>query len=139
MRGTIEESLESLAESGVVLTMQRRAILRHLHRHPGHWTAEDIYRALRPRHASLARGTVYKTLEVLTRAGEIVELRLRKDVSHYDTNTDEHHHFVCTRCNEVQDLDITCPICAAGRVEGHRVDRTVATFFGVCRDCLERD
>jgi hypothetical protein len=36
------------------------------------------------------------------------------------------------------DLLIACPVMARGMVEGHRVDRHVALFGGVCAACLGR-
>ena len=137
MKPSYEESLEVLSSQGLVLTLQRRVILGFLHERPGHWTAEDIYGELRPRYGSLSRATVYKTLELLRGAGELHCLRLLRDVTHYDTLTDPHHHFLCERCGAIIDIPIECPIQARGRVEGHRVDRCVAYFAGVCEGCLD--
>jgi Fur family peroxide stress response transcriptional regulator len=137
MKPTVEESLEALAGKGLVLTLQRRAILNILHDKPGHWTAEKVYQELRPRYESLSKATVYKTLDLLCTAGELACLRLHRDVTHYDTLTEPHHHFLCEECGAIVDLPIRCPIQAEGRVEGHRVDRCVAIFSGVCAPCLE--
>lgn len=136
MKPTLEQSLESLALRGCMLTMQRRAILELLHRRPGHWTAEEIYQDLRPRFGALSRATVYKTLELLCEVGELQPLRLRGDVTHYDTLTHSHHHFLCESCGAIVDLEIECPIRAEGQVQGHRVDRCVSLFAGVCKECL---
>jgi len=137
MKQTLEESLEVLSGQGLVLTLQRRAILAFLHERPGHWTAEAIYGELRPRYGSLSRATVYKTLELLCAAGELECLRLVRDVTHYDTLTRPHHHFLCERCGVILDIALECPIRARGQVEGHRVDRCVAYFAGVCEACLD--
>ncbi len=137
MKPTFEESLEVLSGQGLVLTLQRRAILQFLHERQGHWTAEAIYAELRPRYGSLSRATVYKTLELLCEAGELQCLRLRRDVAHFDTFTGPHHHFLCDECGAIIDLPLECPINARGRVEGHRVDRCVAFFTGVCEGCLD--
>ncbi|MBW2261328.1 MAG: transcriptional repressor [Deltaproteobacteria bacterium] len=136
MKSTLEESLEILSGLGLVLTLQRRAILKFLHEQQGHWTAEAIYGELRPRYGSLSRATVYKTLELLCEAGELQCLRLRKDVMHYDTFTGPHHHFLCEQCGAIIDIPMECPIKASGRIEGHRVDRCIAYFAGVCEACL---
>jgi len=136
MRRTLEETLEVMAGAGCLLTLQRRAILEFLHSSPGHWTADGLFRALRPRYPSLARATVYKTLEVLSACGEIRPLRLAGDATHYDTVSEDHHHFVCDRCGAIVDVPLRCPIRARGKVEGHRVERCAAVFMGVCQACL---
>ena len=136
MRATYPKSLEHLRSRGVMLTLQRRIILEFLHRHPGHWTAEQIHRALRSRYETLSRATVYNTLELLCEHSEIHALRIRRDVTHFDTNTQPHHHFLCLRCGELTDLDIRCPIHARSHLGKRRIERMVAVFEGTCEKCL---
>ena len=54
---------------GVKLTPQRLAIFEYLSRHPGHPTAEEVYRAVLARYPTLSFATVYKTLELLAEMG----------------------------------------------------------------------
>jgi Fe2+ or Zn2+ uptake regulation protein len=139
MSPTLEQSLSNLSSRGFVLTLQRRAIIEFLHARPGHWTAEAIYTRLRSRYESLSRATIYKTLELLCDAGEMGALRAVKEVTHYDTNTESHHHFHCDGCGSLFDLHIQCPIqtrCCV-EAEGHVVSRSVAVFSGTCRGCAK--
>ncbi len=140
MKSTLEETLKTLESTGLTLTMQRRSIVGFLHEHPGHWTAEDIYAALRKRYGALSRATVYKTLEILCAAGEVNPICILAEAKHYDTNTGPHHHFVCADCGTILDISMPCPIQASGCLasEGHVVRRSIAVFHGTCRSCVEK-
>ncbi len=135
MKANLEKSLTSLARRGIVITLQRRLIVEFLHDNPGHWKAEDIFERLHERYGTLSRATVYKTLELLCNVGEITPIRAMRDVTHFDTNTSDHHHFLCRRCGALIDLDIQCPIKARCSVKGHCVEKALAIFEGVCAKC----
>ena len=53
------------------LTPQRLAIFKYLARHPGHPTAEEVYRDVLERYPTLSFATVYNTLELLAEMGEV--------------------------------------------------------------------
>ena len=142
MRLDVERKVQFLREKGVVMTIQRTAVLEALDEigkvHP---TAEDLYNHLRERYPTLSLATVYNTLEVFHRFGLVQELSFPRQERRYDTNTKPHPHFFCRVCGRVWDVAETCPIpdCPVLDMEtmdGNKVERVYICFYGVCEECL---
>ena len=89
---------------GVKLTPQRLAIFEYLARHPGHPTAEDVYRDVLARYPTLSFATVYKTLELLAEMGEVRKVIVDELRRRYDVNTEPHRHAVCRQCRRIVDV-----------------------------------
>ena len=134
---SLEHKVERLKKSGVVLTLQRLAVLEVLAENI-HATAEDIYRAVVKRYPTISRATIYSSLDALKQSGQIQELTIRRDTNSYDFDQTNHHHFLCRECGRIYDVDIRCPVAAKQRVKGHRVDEVQAYFYGICRTCIEK-
>ncbi len=134
---TFEDKVERLKRRGVVLTLQRLAVLKELAKDM-HATAEDIYRELVKRYPTISRATIYSSLDALKQSGEIQELTIRRDTNSYDFDPSNHHHFLCRDCGKIYDVEIKCPVAEKERVKGHRVDDVQAYFYGVCRSCIEK-
>lgn len=133
------ELVERLREKGVVLTPQRLAVVEFLKKADTHPTADDIYKKLKKRYPTMSQATVYSTLELLKKIGEIQELYIRKDKACFDPRPDPHHHFLCRRCGKIFDIEVNCPIFAAGSIEGHKVEEVQAYLYGICASCLKKD
>jgi len=116
-------------------TMQRYAVLEHLARHGVHATAEEIFRAL---NSQDSRATVYNSLKSLTRAGLVREVISDGKAARFDASLYPHHHFVCDRCGEVEDLN-WFELPAAGKaVLGARQPRSFEVVFrGICEKCRD--
>lgn len=89
---------------GVKLTPQRLAIFEYLARHPGHPTAEDVYRDILERYPTLSFATVYNTLELLAEMGEVRMVIVDELRRRYDVNTEPHQHAVCRQCRRIVDV-----------------------------------
>jgi Fur family transcriptional regulator, peroxide stress response regulator len=89
---------------GVKLTPQRLAIFESLARHPGHPTAEEVYRDVLPRHPTLSFATVYNTLELLAGMGEVRTVIVDELRRRYDVVTEPHRHAVCRGCRRIVDV-----------------------------------
>ena len=100
--------------------MQRVAIWEHLQARSDHPTAEEIYEALRVDFPSLSRATVYNTLELLWKLGEIQQLTGIDKKARYDPDPRPHHHFFCQKCGRLFDLEVLCPFAESGWVGGTR-------------------
>jgi len=91
-------------ERGVRLTPQRLAIFDSLGRHPGHPTAEEVYRDVLARYPTLSFATVYNTLELLAEMGEVRKVIVDELRRRYDVNTEPHQHAVCRQCRRIVDV-----------------------------------
>ena len=131
---------EKLRHKNLKITPQRLEILRAVQRHQcDHPSAELIYQAVKKRYPAVSLATVYKTLETLVQIGEIRIAIVSEGKTRYDTRMDQHHHFLCSYCGGVQDIEMKmdcletyCPESLAGKGTIHRGE---VIFHGICRAC----
>ncbi|MBF7083788.1 transcriptional repressor [Desulfallas sp. Bu1-1] len=88
----------------------------------------------------MSLATVYNTLEVLARAGELQEIRIKADKRHFDPNPAPHGHFLCRICGSIYDLDAApLEIETPFNIKGYLVEEYTLYFYGICPRCRERD
>ena len=129
--------IRRLRERGHRVTPQRLTVLRLLldGEHPA---AEEVYRRLRAVSPTSSLATVYKTIDMLRRAGEALEVQAPGRSARFDVVTPfAHPHHICTRCGSVSDLEDIAPEVieglrrsAPGLVTAWRLD-----LFGLCATC----
>ncbi len=97
-----------LAERGIRMTAQRRAILSVIETASKHLDATQILRKARTLDSSVDRSTVYRTLDLLKRQGLIDELDLMhlKGEGHYYERKlgQDHIHMACLRCGKITEF-----------------------------------
>jgi Fur family ferric uptake transcriptional regulator len=135
----------TLAEQGVRLTRQRRAVLRVISTARTHLKAETILERAQRLDPTVHRVTVYRTLELLKRQGLIDELdllHLDGRGHYYETReTRDHLHFGCVRCGRVLELETELFERLKKQVEhdlGVQVTLARAELGGYCRSCRRR-
>jgi Fur family ferric uptake transcriptional regulator len=94
-----------LAQRGIRMTQQRRAILSVIETAKKHLDASQILRKAQRIDASVDRSTVYRTLKLLKRQGMVDELDLMHldgEGHYYERKLDrEHIHMACLRCGKI--------------------------------------
>ena len=85
-------------------TPQRLAIINYLEGNTSHPSAEDVFRVVSKKYASMSFATVYNTLHALTRAGALRELTIDPERKRYDPDTSCHHHAICVTCGRIADV-----------------------------------
>ena len=134
MRTQIETRVR---EAGLKLTPQRFAVLEFLIKTPEHPTADQIGAELNLHFPRASRATIYNTLNALRDAGLIHEVYVDGSVARYDTNLDEHHHFVCRVCDRLEDVPLslitTLPESNLGA--GYAIENYEIVLRGVCPSC----
>lgn len=113
--------------------------MAELVREPNDVTAQELHDRLRARGPAPGLATVYRTLTRLAEAGVVDTLTHHQgELCYRLCGDDHHHHFVCSSCHGVVELN-DCRIepwldDLAGRhgfaVTGHRVE-----LEGVCAAC----
>ncbi|HKY62578.1 MAG TPA: transcriptional repressor [bacterium] len=131
---------EKLRQKCLKITPQRLEILRAIQQHQcDHPSAELIYQTVKKRYPAVSLATVYKTLETLVETGEIRVAIVIQGRTRYDTRMDRHHHFLCSVCGHVQDIEMKLDClnsCMPDAMEGKgRVLRSEVIFHGVCSAC----
>ena len=130
---------ESLAASGLRSTPQRYAVMVFLMKQAGHPTAAEIFEAVNRIDPRSSRATIYNNLRDLVEAGLVREVAMEGRAARFDAKGMRHHHFICDRCGNVEDLEwYDVPRPAAGSL-GKRVLRECELIFrGLCTKCAPR-
>lgn len=138
MRMSILE--DKLRQKSLKITPQRLEILRAVQQHQcDHPSAELIFQAVKKRYPAVSLATVYKTLETLVEIGEIRVAIVSQGKTRYDTRMDRHHHFICTVCGGVQDVEMRMDCletCAPESLaDKGKILRSEVNFHGICTSC----
>jgi Fur family peroxide stress response transcriptional regulator len=130
---------QSLEHSGLRCTPQRYAVMAFLMDHIGHPTAAEIFEAVTRADPRSSRATTYNNLRDLVHAGLVREVAVEGRAARFDARGTRHHHFICDRCGNVEDVkwyDVPRP---ARRSLGKRKLREYELIFrGLCTQCASR-
>ena len=131
---------ESIKASGLRYTTQRYAVMAFLMEHGGHHaTAAEIFEAVNRVDPRSSRATIYNNLRDLVQAGLVREVAVEGRAARFDARGTRHHHFICDRCGNVEDMDwydVPRPVRAS---LGKRVLRQCELILrGLCAKCATR-
>lgn len=135
----LQQMIERLKGSDCRITPQRYAVLKILASSSDHPSAESIHAKLIEHYPTMSLATVYKTINLLKREGEILELEFSDLGNRYDGKKPyPHPHVICTECGKIIDpshlnLDeITSKMMVETgfKILTHRLD-----FYGLCPEC----
>lgn len=133
---TIKRSFEG---TGLRCTPQRYAVMAFLMKCSSHPTAAEIFEAVNRVDPRSSRATTYNNLRDLVQAGLVREVAVEGRAARFDAKGTRHHHFICDRCGNVEDVpwyDVPRPASSA---LGKRVLRECELIFrGFCRKCAPR-
>ena len=130
---------QSLEDGGLRCTAQRYAVMAFLMDHKGHPTAAEIFEAVNRVDPRSSRATTYNNLRDLVKAGLVREVAVEGRAGRFDATGMKHHHFICDRCGNVEDVDWYDVPRPASRSLGKRVVRECQLIFrGLCAKCSAR-
>lgn len=130
---------ELLKEKGVKPTVHRVEILEYLVDSYSHPSADEIYEHFvrEKKLPVLSRATVYNTLRALASAG-LVKVIITPDAIRYDFVRQNHHHFYCTKCKRIYDVELNVELPSISSINGHEVQNVQLTLVGICKECLKK-
>ena len=130
---------ESLEGRGLRCTPQRYAVMAFLMKQTIHPTAAEIFEALNRANPRYSRATTYNNLRDLVQAGLVREVAVEGRAARFDAKGLRHHHFICDRCGNVEDMDwYDVPQPRLGSL-GKRILRQCELIFrGLCAKCAPR-
>jgi Fur family transcriptional regulator, peroxide stress response regulator len=94
-----------LEDSGLRCTPQRHSVMAFLVEHTGHPTAAEIFEGVNRLDPRSSRATTYNNLRDLVEAGLVREVAMEGRAARFDAKGTRHHHFICDRCGNVEDLE----------------------------------
>jgi Fur family peroxide stress response transcriptional regulator len=125
-------------QHGLAATHQRQVVYEAVVASHGHRSPEQIYAAVRKRIPSISLATVYNNLRLFVEHGLLREVTPRAPTLRVDGNLKPHHHLVCSRCKEVQDIEgdfIDFKRLSPHLPDGFDLTRPLVEVFGLCRRC----
>jgi Fur family ferric uptake transcriptional regulator len=144
--GPVRPSSESEAPVTSVLpgttrnTRQRTDVLALLELTDGFRSAQELHAELRSQGAKVGLTTVYRTLQLLTDAGEVDQVRLPDGEQRYRrcARSTHHHHLVCRVCGAAVEIEGPAVEHWADEQAGRHGFVDVAhtmEIVGTCRSC----
>ena len=116
-------------------TRQREEILNFLRSKREHYTAVQIYDAVRQRIPDISLGTVYRNLGKLLESGEVVTVDTEDRSLCYDGFVLPHNHFVCTECKKIFDLEFKRSEPKGIISSGFEIQYGRTVYYGICPQC----
>lgn len=129
----------ALEESGLRCTPQRYAVMAFLMDHAKHPTAAEIFEAVNRLDPRCSRATTYNNLRDLVEGGLVREVAVEGRAARFDLKGMRHHHFICDRCGNVEDMEWYDVPKPGGSSLGNRTLRECEVIFrGLCTKCAPR-
>lgn len=129
---------ELLKEYDLKVTPQRIAIVEELYKH-GHMNIDDLYKKLLDRFPSVSLATIYKNVNSMVEKIFLSEVKIPNSKTVYELIKKEHAHLVCSKCNEVVDieLDPSDIQTQVSNLSKFKIQQTNIVLSGICSKCLE--
>src|ERR1700733_15217887 len=96
---------KSLEGTGLRCTAQRYSVMAFLMEHNSHPTAAEIFEAVNRVEPRSSRATSYNQHREFVQGGRVREVAVEGRAARYDAKGLQHHHFVCDRCGNVEDIE----------------------------------
>lgn len=136
------ENIKNLiSHKGVKPTFHRIKILEYLMSHENHPTVDRIFEDIVKSIPTISKTTVYNALKIFVDKDIITELTITGSETHYDIKDESHHHFYCTQCKEIYDIESNCNYdCnVKKKVDGNLINSYQCYYKGICKNCLKKN
>ena len=126
-----------LRQRGLRVTGPRLAILAMLEEVGGHRSADELVLALRRAGYHHARTTVYNALDDLARAKLVRAAPVDAGALRYESNGEDHHHFVCRNCGMIRNVAVAEDLSSRPlpALNGAQADELDVVYRGLCGHC----
>ena len=129
---------EQCREQGLSITPQRTAVFEVLLDAEDHPCAEEVFGRVKASFPDISLDTVYRTLTTFSEIGVVNLVEGYGEARRYDPETESHHHFRCTMCNQIVDFreksfdKLKIPKIIKDR---YTVSNIKVILEGVCNQC----
>jgi Fur family peroxide stress response transcriptional regulator len=104
----------------------------------GHFSVDQIFTFTKESFPKISRATVYRNLHHLEKGKHIMSM-IAKDQIHYEKAQKPHHHFICNKCELIENLHSPSVEVCTGCIKNtlaHQIDSVLTTIYGICEGCL---
>jgi Fur family peroxide stress response transcriptional regulator len=116
------------------------AILKVLEENRVHPSVEEVHREVLKDFPTMSLATVYNTLEMLRRQGDVRRLSIDSARRRYDFETSDHHHLLCTECGLIVDVHRSFDLdLGEGEKDGFEILGNHVEFTGRCPECRTKE
>lgn len=127
-----------LQSTGLRITPTRVAVLSILANTQKPMDIASIYDEVSRKHVDADQATIYRIIESFIEKGLISRVQLQEKKFYYEAKRAEHHHVVCTKCGNIEDVsncNISNLIKEIEHTHGFMVKTHSLEFFGLCNNC----
>ncbi|MEA5571843.1 Fur family transcriptional regulator [Calothrix sp. UHCC 0171] len=137
MQQQASEIVQVLKSKKLRVTPQRFAVYANLLARTDHPTVEQILVDLNQDAPTSSQATVYAALQALREVDLVREVLLDEGICRYDANISQHHHFRCSCCGAIEDIDWVAfpPLDLSCLRPGLQAERYEVTVKGICDRC----
>ena len=132
-------AIQHIKASGMRVTKQRRDLINYLGLYSDSYIpVTEIDDHMRTLYPGISHDTIYRNVKEFESLGILEEadhdeqatVKLQCDFEH-----PHHHHFICTQCHRVQELEM-CPLdFFENQIPGAKIESHNFELYGVCATC----
>lgn len=115
-------------------TSQRMAVYEFLKGNLDHPDVDTVWAAVRESLPTISRESVYRILNEFAEK-EIIRRLNHIDNARYDSRTDAHGHFICTKCGKIMDFDWPEGVAIPNGTQSGKVIHKELRLVGICNEC----
>ncbi len=141
-----------LKKCGYRITAPRQLVMDVFTNTTRHLSAEEVYLLIHKANPGVGIATVYRTLELLVKMGDVMKFDFGQHKSRYELaalsgSARHHHHIVCTDCGKIVNYTELMQAesevmlqtqTALARKYHFDIKHHQVQFFGVCGECAKR-
>lgn len=105
-----DEIVKLFETKGIHKTLQRIEMAHILLNRKQHLSADDVNKLINHSFPRASRATIFNNLKVFVDSGLIKKLEVLPGVTTYDTNTEEHDHFLNLDTGKIEDIEHPKPM-----------------------------
>ncbi|MFZ1654338.1 MAG: Fur family transcriptional regulator [Candidatus Moraniibacteriota bacterium] len=138
----IDTCSAKLAQNRIRPTETRQVILAILHAAVSPLSPPDIVTRCHAAGRRANKTTIYRDLVRMEGVGVVRKVIVSDRKQYFElTERGHHHHFVCTSCEKIHDVDLEEDAVLKrakqiGKKSGFMISSHALEFFGRCADCL---
>ncbi len=117
-------------------------IIKALEERMCHADVNELVKSPYIQESKISTATLYRKLSKLTTEGKIKKITGLNDSAHYDHNTFEHYHFICSKCGKILDImpSASCDIIENAKAQTNCIiEKCEITFSGLCPECVSKE